>query len=1094
MEDLVVRYFGCDGSAMEECVNMMVSRLGEGDGGVTIQDFVETLEPSLTSAENETRSRAMHLMYQIFRLSTLSLSSMEFHLFAVFFAHRLLDQATILPTLQSLKVLLDKYHQVRDESYQDNMIVLENIRAVIDRAAWPYSTRQAVGDVLISMVKMDSPKLELSIILDIIIRLLEEEKDPRILFVAFRLLAVIIQKSVDLFTTEVCNSLTDILFRYFPITFRSSLELESGTIVSQSVLFEAWNAVICDNEILLSYSLPFLFDQINEGENLQSRVDAIISLQRIVCNFGYKALDVLPANEHTPLKQIGEIIYSIALNEGSDSILQANKQLLSTVSFSICKSCISSGTDDDWQQFQDIILGNVIKEIQRGSETMKARQAWRLCVALASSGGSFSMSKVVNAIVPTLLPEVQSSLDNSAAKASGQLSEPTHMIYSLFRCLTNDVNISNIVPRHIVQSIWQLYVSFLQRTTQTLSAKNSFLITPSLASTLIYIIKTTELLILSGHLENKIFIDYLKCLLVVYSRGSMSGLEISGIGINGEDEACAVLSTPWINYAPVLADLQTTIRCVLLSLMQNSEVESILVVVARLLLSRPELWREEHHPDIEENLALLVGAIAGRCREEDLLACTEAIVEIKKSFSTTSELPSSGERKIMMMTYPRQENNREIPSPLITIASFFLERCMMDSISDEDVPVCENLCRFVEASCQLLSIEKQNEIFAILLPQIHLALQRSSKLALPRVLKFFLVWLTHLDTNCYFFSNPSTSLKVLFGICEGATLFEGSKTVAICLGVLMNKISDTASISAAFDSYAAVFRNLDFTVLSLDSAKCKTTVSAFLFMVKGLMMRPAKDYVIQSNVMAVLESFFDCRTNPNGWIRAALLAERFHLLISGDALQNSGKFNISPFRQQKLFSSVFSLLKKLMSPSFCKVKIESSAEFTPAELCVLVMFGHLYVHTKLSSILNTVEGSDMFIYLFVSLKAANFALNDFGSKQNNFLRGLVQSLQLSVLRSVRIAMDGPTALSKLLFENLPDIMQFMQKVAELESSGKVKLALLSCLRRIPARISHPKLFQYRKDVLKLLGRWLDDEKRIIRTEAAEVRSLWFLIK
>lgn len=237
----------------------------------------------------------------------------------------------------------------------------------------------------------------------------------------------------------------------------------------------------------------------------------------------------------------------------------------------------------------------------------------------------------------------------------------------------------------------------------------------------------------------------------------------------------------------------------------------------------------------------------------------------------------------------------------------------------------------------------------------------------------------------------------------------------------------------AFDSYAAVFRNLDFTVLSADSAKCKTAVCAFLFMVKGLMMRPAKDYAIQSNVMAVLESFFDCRANPNGWIRAALLAERFHLLISGDVLQNSGKFNISPFRQQKLFSSVFSVLKKLMSPPFCKAKIESSAEFTPAELCVLVMFGHLYVHTKISSVLNTVEASDMFIYLFVSLKAANFAMNDFGYKENNFLRDLVQSLQWSVLRSIRIAMDGPSGLSKLLFENLPDIMQFMQKVGDFPS-------------------------------------------------------------
>lgn len=180
----------------------------------------------------------------------------------------------------------------------------------------------------------------------------------------------------------------------------------------------------------------------------------------------------------------------------------------------------------------------------------------------------------------------------------------------------------------------------------------------------------------------------------------MTGLEICGIKINGGDETRAVLSTPWINYAPVLTDLQITIRGVLLNLMQNSEVESILVVVARFLLSHPELWREERYPDIEENLALLVGAIAGRCREEDLLvllegcindsisrsdlrsvlfhlrAYTEAMVEIKNSWlSTTSEfIPSFGERKIMMMTYPRQEYNNEIPSPLIQIASFYLKR------------------------------------------------------------------------------------------------------------------------------------------------------------------------------------------------------------------------------------------------------------------------------------------------------------------------------------------------------------------------------------------------------------------------------------
>ncbi|KAF9435406.1 hypothetical protein BGZ76_006356, partial [Entomortierella beljakovae] len=91
-----------------------------------------------------------------------------------------------------------------------------------------------------------------------------------------------------------------------------------------------------------------------------------------------------------------------------------------------------------------------------------------------------------------------------------------------------------------------------------------------------------------------------------------------------------------------------------------------------------------------------------------------------------------------------------------------------------------------------------------------------------------------------------------------------------------------------------------------------------------------------------------------------------------------------------------------------------------------------------------------------------------------------------------ITKDAPT----LMAEHLSTLTPLLLKLASSEdpvNSMDVRIASLKCLGAQPKALSVSAIRPYKKRVLKELERPLDDRKRLVRREAVECRSQWFML-
>ena len=61
------------------------------------------------------------------------------------------------------------------------------------------------------------------------------------------------------------------------------------------------------------------------------------------------------------------------------------------------------------------------------------------------------------------------------------------------------------------------------------------------------------------------------------------------------------------------------------------------------------------------------------------------------------------------------------------------------------------------------------------------------------------------------------------------------------------------------------------------------------------------------------------------------------------------------------------------------------------------------------------------------------------------------------------------------------------------SLQKVRILALQCLQEVTSSFPVYKLLIHKQEVVRVLGKVVDDKKRIVRREAVEARSLWFLV-
>jgi DNA repair/transcription protein MET18/MMS19 len=78
-------------------------------------------------------------------------------------------------------------------------------------------------------------------------------------------------------------------------------------------------------------------------------------------------------------------------------------------------------------------------------------------------------------------------------------------------------------------------------------------------------------------------------------------------------------------------------------------------------------------------------------------------------------------------------------------------------------------------------------------------------------------------------------------------------------------------------------------------------------------------------------------------------------------------------------------------------------------------------------------------------------------------------------------------------DHLSEFLTRFLKLSATNKSMKVRILALQCLEECTSSFPIYKLLLHKQEVLSILGKVIDDKKRIVRREAVEARSSWFLL-
>lgn len=101
------------------------------------------------------------------------------------------------------------------------------------------------------------------------------------------------------------------------------------------------------------------------------------------------------------------------------------------------------------------------------------------------------------------------------------------------------------------------------------------------------------------------------------------------------------------------------------------------------------------------------------------------------------------------------------------------------------------------------------------------------------------------------------------------------------------------------------------------------------------------------------------------------------------------------------------------------------------------------------------------------------------------------TLRVSTLNTFKLAVtEAPETISSQVSMILPSLLGILQ---DRSSSIQARVAVLNCLSEFPTSLPKDVLKPHAQSVLWKLKVALDDRKRIVRKEAVDCRSKWFVI-
>ncbi|KAJ3158789.1 mms19 nucleotide excision repair [Geranomyces michiganensis] len=359
-------------------------------GNSSFLSVVEQLGPQLTHSDPFVRAKGVGVLSSVLlECPPQHIAQNAVNVLVKFYVDRLEDQPSVGEVLKGLNAMLKR----ELVSSQDAELIARSIFKHVAVRTYQQTTRYIafeIFDLLISKQLSAIRRMGPTFVSNYM-QMMEGEKDPRNLLLAFRTLKLII---ASLEYAKHAEDLFGIVFCYFPITFRPPPDDIYG--ITADDLKVALRECISATPLFAPYAMPLLIEKLARVSGSAKR-DALETLTACAPVYGADAL--LPHCEHL-WNYTKEEIFKTA----DDSNIAAAVAAITAVTLALSTATVSGSTvKTPLESFLDLAVKDSIHNF-KDPEMKYGKLTGKMLVAAASACDP-ACHHVVNAVVPQLLEQ-----------------------------------------------------------------------------------------------------------------------------------------------------------------------------------------------------------------------------------------------------------------------------------------------------------------------------------------------------------------------------------------------------------------------------------------------------------------------------------------------------------------------------------------------------------------------------------------------------------------------------------------------------------------------------------------------------------------
>nr|XP_020739134.1 MMS19 nucleotide excision repair protein homolog isoform X2 [Odocoileus virginianus texanus] len=359
-------------------------------GSYTVLQVVEALGSSLENPEPRTRARGIQLLSQVLLQCHCLLLEKEVVHLILFYENRLKDHHLVIPSvLQGLRALSLCVALPPGLAVS----VLKAIFQEVHVQSLPQVDRHTVYSIITNFMRTREEELK-GLGADFtfgFIQVMDGEKDPRNLLVAFRIVYDLISRDYSL--GPFVEELFEVTSCYFPIDFTPPPNDPHG--IQREDLILSLRAVLASTPCFAEFLLPLLIEKV-DSEILSAKLDSLQTLNACCAVYGQKELkDFLPSLWASIRREVFQTASERVEAEG----LAALNSLTACLSRSVLRA--------DAEDLLDSFLSNILQDCRHHLCEPDMKLVWPSAKLLQAAAGASARAcdHITSNVLPLLLEQ-----------------------------------------------------------------------------------------------------------------------------------------------------------------------------------------------------------------------------------------------------------------------------------------------------------------------------------------------------------------------------------------------------------------------------------------------------------------------------------------------------------------------------------------------------------------------------------------------------------------------------------------------------------------------------------------------------------------